>query len=858
LGDFDHFTDRARKVITLARDEAERLSHDYVGTEHILLGLAKEGTGMACQVLSSLDIDYNDIRQEVEKKVHPNTDVATAGPLPLTPRSKKVLNFAIEEAKGLGHNYVGTEHLLLALLREPEGVAAECLANLGVDAEKVREQLLAMMSPGNDASAIPPEKKAAKPGGSKTPALDAFGRDLTALATQGALDPVIGRQVELRRAMQILARRRKNNPVLIGEPGVGKTAIVELLAQTIANKTAPKALLDKRLIELDLAMMVAGTKYRGQFEERIKAVITEAVKAKNVILFVDELHTMVGAGGAEGSLDAANTLKPALSRGEIQCIGATTADEYRKYIEKDGALERRFQPIVVGEPTEKETVEILIGLKEKYQKFHNVTISDEALREAVRLSSRYVPNRSQPDKAIDVIDEAGARLKLESNDPSPLSPLEDLVRSLKTDKEKAVSAQNFELANELKKRGEKTLEIMEKMKKGELSPPPKDLSVPLVRDILSGMTGIPLGKIGVDEAKRLMSMESEVHKRVVSQDEAIVSVAKAIRRSRAGLKDPRRPMANLLFLGPTGVGKTLLAKAIAEFLFGTEDALVKIDMSEYMEKHTVSRLIGAPPGYVGYDEGGQLTEIVRRRPYCVVLLDEIEKAHEEVFNILLQVMEDGKLTDSFGRVCDFKNTILIMTSNVGAEVIKGSGAVGFARKTEEATYEGMKRRLKEQVDQHFKPEFLNRLDDTIVFRPLGKDDILKVIDLEIGALAKRLEERKMTLSLSPEAKDFLFAKGFKPEFGARPMRRAVEQCVEDPLSEKILNGEVPDGSAISIGISTTVGSDSSSPLAESLSFSVSKLAPDASPGAAPTPPAEAPKPRRARKPREKAPAAPPP
>ena len=858
MGDFDHFTDRARKVITLARDEAERLSHDYVGTEHLLLGLAKEGTGMAFQVLGSLDIDYDDIRQEVEKRTHPSTDVATAGPLPLTPRSKKILGYAIAEAKELGHTYVGTEHLLLAILREEEGLACQVLVNLGVDGDKIREQLLNMMSPDNqqgEQSSSPfPEKKSTTKGNSKTPALDAFGRDLIALATQGSLDPVIGRGKELQRVMQILARRRKNNPVLIGEPGVGKTAIVELLAQSIAGKTAPRALLDKRLIELDLAMMVAGTKYRGQFEERIKAVITEAVRARNVILFVDELHTLVGAGGAEGSLDAANTLKPALSRGEIQCIGATTADEYRKYIEKDGALERRFQPIVVGEPDDKETVSILFGLKEKYQKFHNVLISDEAVREAVRLSSRYISNRSQPDKAIDVIDEAGARLKLESNDPSPLKPLEDLAKTLKMDKERAVSAQNFELADELKKRSEKVLEMVERMRKGELAPPAKDLSVAIVRDVLSGMTGIPLGKIGVDEAKRLMSIEAEVHKRVVSQEEAIVSVAKAIRRSRAGLKDPRRPMANLLFLGPTGVGKTLLAKAVAEFLFGTEDALVKIDMSEYMEKHTVSRLIGAPPGYVGYDEGGQLTEIVRRRPYCVVLLDEIEKAHEEVFNILLQVMEDGKLTDSFGRICDFKNTILIMTSNVGAEVIKGTGSVGFTRRTEEATYEGMKRRLKEQVDQHFRPEFLNRLDDTIVFRPLGKDDILKVVDLEVTALSKRLEERKITISLSPEAKDLLFAKGFKPEFGARPMRRAVEQNIEDPLSEKILNGEIPDGSSISVTTSTTAGSNSESPLSDSLSFSVSKAL--TVPGGSDSVPT--PKPKRTRKPKEKADAIPPP
>ncbi|MCC6682239.1 MAG: ATP-dependent Clp protease ATP-binding subunit [Phycisphaeraceae bacterium] len=808
---FERFTDRARKVMALANQEAQRFNHEYIGTEHILLGLVKEGSGVGANVLKNLDVDLRKVRLEVEKLVKSGPDMVTMGKLPQTPRAKKVIEYAIEEARNLNHNYVGTEHLLLGLLREHEGVAAQVLMNLGLKLEEVREEVLNLLGAGVD-----PEEAAAKGAGpedanattttkggkSKTPALDSFGRDLTELARDGSLDPVIGRANEIERLIQILCRRTKNNPVLLGEAGVGKTAIVEGLAQKIVGNDVPELLHDRRIVVLDLAMMVAGTKYRGQFEERIKAVMNEVRRAKNVLLFIDELHTLVGAGGAEGAIDASNVLKPALSRGEIQCIGATTLDEYRKYIEKDGALERRFQTIIVDPPNRAETVQILKGLRDRYEAHHRVRITDGAIDQAVELSQRYITARVQPDKSIDVIDEAGARIRLKSMaKPPDLAELEEKIERLSIEKDEAVKGADYERAAELRDQAESLRRDKEKIQRdwrAKASEVDGVVDEEVVCEVVSKMTGVPLTRLEKAETERLLKLEEELHKKVVSQDEAIQTISKAIRRARSGLKDPRRPMGSFIFIGPSGVGKTLLAKTLAEFMFGDEEALIRIDMSEYMEKHNVSRLIGAPPGYVGYEEGGQLTEQIRRRPYAVVLLDEIEKAHPDVFNMLLQIMEEGQLTDSFGRHIDFRNVILILTSNIGAELIKNKGGFGFAKPSVEADYKKMKQTLTSEIERYFRPEFINRLDDTIVFRALTRDDLVRIVDYEMHKVFRRLDERNMRIEIDQPARDFLIDKGFNPDFGARPLRRAIEQYVEDPLSEAILRDQIREGQVIKV------------------------------------------------------------
>ncbi len=799
---YERFTDRARKVMQLANQEAQRFNHEYIGTEHILLGLVKEGSGVAANVLKNLDVDLRKIRLEVEKLVQSGPEMVTIGKLPQTPRAKKVIEYSMEEARNLNHNYVGTEHILLGLLREQEGVAAQVLMNLGLKLDDVREEVLNLLGHGMDSSEDRPSREgggereasgSSKSGKSKTPALDSFGRDLTELAKQSKLDPVIGRSREIERAVQVLCRRSKNNPVLLGEAGVGKTAIVEGFAQRVVAGDVPEILCDKRIVVLDLAMMVAGTKYRGQFEERIKAVMNEVRRAKNTILFIDELHTLVGAGGAEGAIDAANVLKPALARGEIQCIGATTLDEYRKYIEKDNALARRFQEIIV-EPTSKdETIEILKGLRERYEEHHRVKFTDDALVAAVEMSERYITARCLPDKAIDVIDEAGARIRLRNmSKPPNLKELDDDIENLNKDKEDAVANQDFEKAASLRDKADKlrkkkediTREWREKSRETD-----GVVDEDVISEVVSKMTGIPLTRLSTEDSARLMEMEDELHKRVVSQDAAVSAVAKAVRRSRSGLKDPQRPTGCFVFAGPTGVGKTLLAKALAEFMFGDSDALVHIDMSEYMEKHNISRLIGAPPGYVGYEEGGQLTEKIRRRPYAVVLLDEIEKAHPDIFNMLLQVMEEGRLTDSFGRHVDFRNVILILTTNAGADAIKNESAFGFQKPDDDSSYDNMKSRVMDQIERVFRPEFLNRLDDTIIFRHLKKEDLKKVIDFELAKVRERLLDRGYELELTDASKEFLIDKGANLDYGARPLRRALEQRIEDPLAEDILRGK---------------------------------------------------------------------
>jgi len=801
---YERFTDRARKVMQLANQEAQRFNHEYIGTEHVLLGLIKEGSGVAANVLKNLDVDLRKIRLEVEKLVQSGPDMVTMGKLPQTPRAKKVIEYSMEEARNLNHNYVGTEHILLGLLREQEGVAAQVLMNLGLKLEEVREEVLNLLGHGIEGAegsgerggrgGVGEEGGEGRKSRSKTPALDSFGRDLTELARQKKLDPVIGRENEIERAIQILSRRTKNNPVLLGEAGVGKTAIVEGFAQRVIEGDVPELLLDRRIVVLDLAMMVAGTKYRGQFEERIKAVMNEVRRAKNTILFIDELHTLVGAGGAEGAIDASNVLKPALARGEIQCIGATTLDEYRKYIEKDSALARRFQEVLIEPTTPADTVQILRGLRDRYEEHHRVQITDNAVQAAVDLSDRYITGRCLPDKAIDVIDEAGARVRLKSmSKPPNLKEIDDEVEVLNRQKEEAVANQDFEQAARLRDQADKL-----KKKKTNITKEWREKSrenggvvdEDVIAEVVSKMTGIPLTRMTTEDSLRLMQMENELHKKVISQDEAIKAISRAVRRSRSGLQDPKRPTGTFVFAGPTGVGKTLLAKALAEFMFGDAEALIQIDMSEYMEKHNVSRLIGAPPGYVGYEEGGQLTEQIRRRPYAVVLLDEIEKAHPEVFNMLLQVMEEGRLTDSFGRNIDFRNTILIMTTNAGAEAIKNESAFGFnTGKDQDASYESMKTRVVDEIEKVFRPEFINRVNDIIVFRHLNTDDLKHVVDLELSKVRDRLKEKGLLIELTDEAKEFLIGKGSNTDYGARPLRRAIETYVEDPLAEELLKGE---------------------------------------------------------------------
>jgi ATP-dependent Clp protease ATP-binding subunit ClpC len=805
-----NFTDRVRKVLQMAREEAARLHHEYVGTEHILLGLIREGEGVAAAVLTNLNVDLEEIQQKIEETVKKGKAAAAAGPdLPYTSRAKKVLELAMSEARELNHSYVGTEHLLLGLLREEKGIAAQVLTDAGVNLEQARAETLRLLGSempatpaggGTGAQPTPPksEKK------SKTPALDHFCRDLTQLAAEGSLDPTIGRQKEIERVMEILSRRKKNNPVLIGEPGVGKTAIVEGLAQLIAGGQCPDALKDHRVLSLDMAAVIAGTKYRGQFEERLKAVINEIAQNKNIILFIDELHTLVGAGAAEGAVDASNMLKPALARGELQCVGASTLNEYRKYIEKDGALERRFQTVIVDPPTVDETIEILKGLRKRYEDHHRVIIPDETLIEAAKLSERYITDRFLPDKAIDVIDEAGARARLAAQVPPPeVAELKDKLESLSGDKEAAVRDQNFERAASLRdSERELQAEIRRKQEEWERERQTRrpTISEEGVAFIVSRWTGIPVTRLQEAETARLLRMEDELHLSVVGQNEAIQVISRAIRRSRAGLKDPKRPIGSFIFSGPTGVGKTELARALARFLFADANALIRVDMSEYMEKFSVSRLIGAPPGYVGYEDSGTLTKAVRRKPYSVVLLDEIEKAHPDVFNILLQVLDEGHLTDNYGRLIDFKNTVVIMTSNVGArDVVKGK-TLGFAQSDARNEFDRMAEKVKEEINKVFNPEFLNRLDDVIVFHALNREHIALIVAILARDVQKRLGEEELTLRLTQAATDFLVDHGYDEHFGARPLKRAIQKYVEDPLSEKILVGDFAKGDEIEVDV----------------------------------------------------------
>jgi ATP-dependent Clp protease ATP-binding subunit ClpC len=794
---FDRFTERARKVIILAKEEARRFNHDYIGTEHILLGLIKEGESVAAAVLQNLGLSLENIRLEIEKLVQLGPSTIVSGDIPFTPKAKKVIELAMDEARRLGHNYIGTEHLLLGLIKEGEGVASHVLMNIGLDLNKVRNEIIKLLGSAAPASAAPGQKTK-----TKTPALDAFGRDLSQLAREGKLDPVVGRADEIERVIQVLSRRTKNNPVLLGEAGVGKTAIVEGLAQKIIAGDVPEILVDKRMIVLDLALMVAGTKYRGQFEERIKAVMDEIRRNEDVIIFIDELHTLVGAGGAEGAIDASNILKPALSRGEIQCIGATTLDEYRKYIEKDAALARRFQTIVVDPPSVEETIEILKGLRDKYEAHHRAEFTDDALEAAAKLSDRYISGRFLPDKAIDIIDEAGSRARLSvTTAPKGLKEAEKKIQEFRVEKEAAIKEQDFEKAAKLRDQERKAKEELEKLKKEwkesktetQVTITPEDIAT-----IVAKWTGVPLARLEEAETARLLKMGEELHKRVVGQDEAIDAVVHAVRRSRSGLGNPNRPIGSFLFLGPTGVGKTLLAKALAEFMFGDSDAVITIDMSEYGEKFNVSRLVGAPPGYVGYEEGGQLTEKVRRRPYSVVLLDEVEKAHPDVFNILLQVMEEGRLTDSFSRKVDFRNTIVIMTSNVGADLVKRSDSLGFkqSQSGDEFDYESLKAKLLDRVKKVFRPEFLNRIDETVVFHQLDKKHLKNIVYIEMAQVIDRIAEKKMKLELSEQTVDFLIEKGFDPAYGARPLKRTIQKHVENVLSEQILSGKFKEGDTI--------------------------------------------------------------
>ncbi len=807
----NNFTPRAQQVLALARKEADRFNHNYVGTEHLLLGLIKLGQGVAVNVLQKMSLDLETVRMEVEKQVGSGQEQKMVGNIPYTPRVKKVLALASKEARALNHSYVGTEHILLGLLREGEGVAAQVLKNLNVDIERTRNEILKELDP-NFTPQEPEEEEnfqeasagnAGTKKDGKTPALKAFGRDLTELAQKAELDPVIGRADEIERVIQILCRRTKNNPVLIGEAGVGKTAIVEGLAQEIVAGNVPEILRDKKVITLDLALMVAGTKYRGQFEERIKAVMDEIRRTKNVILFIDELHTIVGAGSAEGAMDASNIIKPALSRGEMQCVGATTLNEYRKYIEKDAALERRFQTVKVQEPSEDDATKILMGIKHKYESHHKAIYTEEAITQAVKLSSRYLTGRFLPDKAIDIMDEAGARARIGAmTRPPEVKDIEAEIERIRIDKERAIKDQDFEKAAALRdseRNTRKNLEtLMETWRTGNEE---KKVTVGIeeIMAVISKWTGVPLTRMEQKETAKLLRMEEDLKGRVIGQDQAVIAISKALRRSRANLQDPRRPIGSFLFLGPTGVGKTFLARNLAEFMFGDADALIQIDMSEYMEKFTASRLIGSPPGYVGYEEGGQLSEAVRRRPYSVVLFDEVEKAHPDVMHLMLQILEEGTITDSFGRKIDFRNTIIIMTSNVGAELIKKQSIMGFgAIGTDKHDFNSMKDKIEEQAKKHFKPEFLNRLSDLIVFHMLEKEDLVQIVDLEISKVLKRVREKKIEVSLDQTAKELLIAEGYDPAYGARPMRRAVERYLEDPLAEHLLRGDIKEGDTVSV------------------------------------------------------------
>jgi len=797
---FERFTERARQVVVLAQDEARALKHNYIGTEHILLGLLREEEGLAARVLESLDITVEEVRAQVARIVGQGDEVTT-GQIPFTPRAKKVLELALREALSLGHNYIGTEHILLGLVRENEGVAARILMDFDADAEKIRNEIIRMLSgPGRrqqGGGAAGEKSKSSK-------LLDQFGRNLTKLASEGKLDPVVGRQTEIERVMQILSRRTKNNPVLIGEPGVGKTAVVEGLAQRISGGQVPELLKGKQIYTLDLAALVAGSKYRGEFEERLKKVMKEITQRGDIILFIDELHNLVGAGAAEGAIDAASILKPALARGELQTIGATTLDEYRKYLERDAALERRFQQIRVEEPSIDDTVQILRGLRDRYEAHHRCKISDEALVASATLADRYIQDRHLPDKAIDLIDEAASRMRIKTMTAPPrYRELEEEIEKVRKDKEASIEAQEFEKAASLRdkerKLTQKKRELEENWRENENGDQP-EIGEEEIADIVSMWTGIPVFKLTEAESQRLVRMEEELHKRVIGQHQAIVAVSKSIRRARAGIKDPKRPTGSFIFLGPSGVGKTELARTLAEFLFGDEDAMIQIDMSEYMEKHAVSRLVGSPPGYIGYDEGGQLTEAVRRRPYSVVLFDEIEKAHPDVFNILLQILEEGKLTDSQGRKVDFRNVIVIMTSNIGSTSISKNQALGFNLSDEQGlSYDDMKSRVMGDLKKVFRPELLNRIDEIIVFPKLAKPEILEIVDLMLNRLRQQMAEHEVTIELTPEAKDLLVEKGYDPAMGARPLRRAIQRFIEDPLADFVLGRTLEPGSRILVG-----------------------------------------------------------
>jgi ATP-dependent Clp protease ATP-binding subunit ClpC len=789
---YERFTDRVRRVIALAREEAVRLRHDYIGSEHLLLGILREGQGVAAIVLVNLGLNLDDVRQAVERAVNIGGATMTLGEVPLNSAARAALNYAVEEARALGHNYIGTEHLLLGILREEEGLGSQVLHSLGVDLDIVRSETMRLLG----GETVP---KAQRRGKSKTPALDYFSRDLTQLAREDKLDPVIGREREIERVIQILSRRKKNNPVLIGEAGVGKTAIVEGLAQRVVTDRVPQALRQKRVLALDMAAIVAGTKYRGQFEERLKQVITEIIQDGNCIVFIDELHTIVGAGAAEGAIDASNILKPALARGELQCIGATTLEEYRRYIERQSALERRFQPVMVDPPSAGETIRILKGLKETYELHHRVVYTEEALIACAQLADRYITDRLLPDKAIDVMDEAGARVKLMHPLENPeLERLEKKIGSLQHQKEEAVQKQRFEEAAQLRDEQRRlTEELRERRAHWEKQGNLPKVTQAEIAYVVSSWTQVPLSKLEEEESSRLLKMEDGLKQRIVGQDHAIEAIAKAIRRSRAGVKDPRRPIGSFIFLGPTGVGKTELARVLSLFLFHDEGALIRFDMSEYMERFNVSRLVGAPPGYVGYEEGGQLTERVRRKPYSVILFDEIEKAHPDVFNILLQILEDGQLTDSLGRKVDFKNTVVIMTSNIATGEIRHAKGIGF-QSEEMVSYEEMREKLLSEVRRLFRPEFLNRIDEIIVFKALGRDEMEAIVDILISDIKERLKEQRLELSLSAQAKELLIEEGFDPEYGARPLKRALRRLLEDPLAEELIKARPPDNSMIQV------------------------------------------------------------